>query len=195
MADVGQQPTDAAAQEAEDEALLAAMEASNAAVDASLRPSVEEERAMMEATRERAVEHGQPKASGEVGYVGSMRRKFEVFLEKHGASYGYVATEGPTPEIAKRFMEYCFSGAGRAYFFSAVGRRNLYDGYFSTHLPYTLAQRVFPAMKLPGWDGLDKADRQVRRASRGVARRAADASRGLGSRVRGRRRRCRSRRR
>ena len=57
----------------------------NAAADSSLRPSVEEERAAMESTRLHAVEHGgNPKTGTEHGWVSSMRRKFERFLEKHG---------------------------------------------------------------------------------------------------------------
>ena len=53
--------------------LLAQMQADAEAADASLRPTVEEERAVMAETRQQAVEHGvNAKAGGEHGWVGSM---------------------------------------------------------------------------------------------------------------------------
>jgi len=140
-------------------AMLQAMHEADAAAAASLRPTVEEERERMEELREHVVAHGgNPKAGNEHGYVGCMRRNFERFLDKHGAAYGYDAEEGPTLQLARQFMEYCFSGAARWQTYSAVGRRGFYDGYFEVHLPYTLAQKVFPAMALPGWGGLEATE-------------------------------------
>ena len=144
-------------------AMLQAMHEADAAAAASLRPTVEEERERMEELREHVVAHGgNPKAGNEHGYVGCMRRNFERFLEKHGAAYGYDAEEGPTLQLARQFMDYCFSGAARWQTYSAVGRRGFYDGYFEVHLPYTLAQKVFPAMALPGWGGLEASARRAK---------------------------------
>ena len=109
----------------------------------------------MEEIRARAETFGvHPKSDGEHGWVGSMKRKFEVFLvEKHGVAHGYDAALGPTLELAERFVDYCASGAGRVYF-SSAGRVSLCDAYFSNHLPCGLAQKVFVMMGLPGWAGL-----------------------------------------
>ena len=81
------------------------------AADASERMTFEQEAERMEQLRQHVGEHGgNPKAGNEHGYVGSMRRNFERFLEKHGARYGYDAAAGPTVDLARRFMDYCFCG-------------------------------------------------------------------------------------
>ena len=73
----------------------------------------------MEACREQAAEHGeQPKSESENGMAGCMRRKFERFLERHGDAYSYEAELRPTVELVRRFVEYCWSGAGREQLFS-----------------------------------------------------------------------------
>ena len=95
-----------------------------------------------------------------------MRRKFERFLEKQGAAYGYDAAIGIDDSsqglgIVRSFMDYCFSGLGREQLFSGVGRKGFADEYFSLHLPYALAQKVFPMMGMPGWVGLEKHELQV----------------------------------
>lgn len=149
-------------------ALLAALQDEDELVDASMRPTAEEERVVMAATRQQAVEHGvNAKAGGEHGWVGSMRRKFERFLEKHGERLGYDAGAGIDDSsqglgIVRDFMDYCFSGLGREQLFSAVGRKGFADEYFSLHLPYALAQKVFPMMGMPGWVDLEKHQLQVR---------------------------------
>ena len=138
-------------------ALLAELEREDAALEAAMRPTVEEERAVMAATQQQAAEHGDSaKAGGEHGWVGSMMRKFERFLEKHGDTYGYDAKEGldggsQSLVLVRAFMDYCFSGLGREQTFSGVGRKGFADEYFSLHLPYALAQKVFPMMKMVGW--------------------------------------------
>ena len=148
-------------------AMIAALEEEDAAFEASLRPTVEEEQAIIAATHQQAVEHGDSaKAGGEHGWVGSMMRKFERFLEKHGAKYGYVAEEGldggsKSLDVVRAFMDYCFSGLGRDQQFSGVGRKGFADEYFSLHLPYALAQKVFPMMKIVGWVGLEKHELQA----------------------------------
>ena len=148
-------------------ALLAALEDEDAGVEASLRPTAEEERAVMTATRQQAFEHGvNAKAGGEHGWVGSMRRKFERYLEKHGAATGYDAVAGIDDSaqglgIVRDFMDYCFSGLGREQLFSGCGRKGFADEYFSLHLPYALAQKVFPIMGMPGWVGLEKHELQA----------------------------------
>ena len=102
--------------------LLAALQADDALLEAATTVTVEQEAQAMAATRERAAEHGvEPKSHGEHGWAGSMRRKFELFLEKHGERLGYEAGVGPTVEHAKHFVDYCASGAGRL-IFSPVGR-------------------------------------------------------------------------
>ena len=129
-------------------ALLAELEREDAALEAAMRPTVEEERAVMAATQQQAAEHGDSaKAGGEHGWVGSMMRKFERFLEKHGDTYGYDAKEGldggsQSLVLVRAFMDYCFSGLGREQTFSGVGRKGFADEYFSLHLPYALAQKV-----------------------------------------------------
>ena len=76
-------------------AMLAALREEAEAADASLRPTVAEERAVLEAARQHVLEHGvNAKAGGEHGWVGSMRRKFERYLQKHGADVGYDAAVG-----------------------------------------------------------------------------------------------------
>jgi hypothetical protein len=138
--------------------LLAALQADDALLEAATTVTVEQEAQAMAATRERAAEHGvEPKSHGEHGWAGSMRRKFELFLEKHGERLGYEAGVGPTVEHAKHFVDYCASGAGRL-IFSPVGRVGMCDKYFEMHLPYTLAQRVFPMMGLPTWTGLSVSE-------------------------------------
>ena len=149
-------------------ALLAELEREDAALEAAMRPTVEEERAVMAATQQQAAEHGDSaKAGGEHGWVGSMMRKFERFLEKHGDTYGYDAKEGldggsQSLVLVRAFMDYCFSGLGREQTFSGVGRKGFADEYFSLHLPYALAQKVFPMMKMVGWVGLEKHELQAK---------------------------------
>jgi hypothetical protein len=98
------------------DALLESLSEATAAADAALHRTVEEEAARMDATRQQAVEHGvDPKAGGEHGWVGSMRRKFERFLEKHSAKVGYdkeigVQAESGGFEVVRGFMDYCFNG-------------------------------------------------------------------------------------
>ena len=83
---------------------------------------VQQEVEAMAAVRQQAEEHGvNEKSHGVHGWAGSMMRKFERFLEKHGARLGYVAAVGPSIEIVKHFVDYCSSGAGRESF-SCVGR-------------------------------------------------------------------------
>ena len=149
-------------------ALLAQLEQEEAAFDASLVRTAEEEQAIMESTRQQAVEHGDSaKAGGEHGWVGSMMRKFERFLEKHGDKYGYDAMQGldgssQSLDLVRAFMDYCFSGLGREQTYSGVGRKGFADEYFSMHLPYALAQKVFPMMKMAGWVGLEKHELQAK---------------------------------
>jgi hypothetical protein len=109
-------------------AMLAALREEAEAAEAALRPTIEEERAVLEATRQHVVEHGvNAKAGGEHGWVGSMRRKFERYLEKHGADVGYDTAVGLEPDskgfgVVREFMDYCHSGLGREQLFSGVGR-------------------------------------------------------------------------
>ena len=71
----------------------------------------------MAAVRTQIEEHGvSEKTHGKHGLAGSMRRKFERFLEKHAVRLGLDLTAEPTVEIAEHFVEYCASGAGREYF-------------------------------------------------------------------------------
>ena len=92
----------------------------------------------MAATRAQAAEHGDSaKAGGEHGWVGSLRRKFERFLEKHGEDHGYDASQGldgstESLDLVRAFMDYCFSGLGREEF-SGVGRMGMADSYFQLH--------------------------------------------------------------
>ena len=74
------------AMEEEDGAqLLAALQADDALLESATTVTVEQEAQAMAATRGRAVEHGvEPMSHVEHGWTGSMRRKFERFLEKHG---------------------------------------------------------------------------------------------------------------
>ena len=51
---------------------------------------------------------------------------------------------------------------GREQQFSGVGRKGFADEYFSLHLPYALAQKVFPMMKMVGWVGLEKHELQAK---------------------------------
>jgi len=151
-------------------AMLAALREEAEAADASLRRTVEEERAVMAQTRQQAVEHGvNAKGGGEHGWVGSMRRKFERYLEKHGASSGYDAAVGIEADakglgLVRDFMDWCYSGLGREKLFSGVGRKGFADEYFSLHMPYALSQKVFPMMGMPGWTGLEKNELQARAA-------------------------------
>jgi hypothetical protein len=61
-----------------------------------------------------------------------MRRKFERFLDKHGAKIGYDKAVGVQAErggfgIVRSFMDYCFNGDGREHLFSGVGRTGFAD--------------------------------------------------------------------
>jgi len=149
--------------------MLDALREEAEAADASFRPTVEQERAVMAETRQQAVEHGvNAKGSGEHGWVGSMMRKFERFLEMHGEASGYdsavgIVSDAQGLELVRDYMDWCFSGLGREQLFSGVGRKGFADEYFSLHLPYALAQKVFPMMNMPGWTGLEKLALQVRR--------------------------------
>ena len=143
--------------------LLEELMAAEAALEAATQRTPEAEREAMEACREQAAEHGeQPKSESENGMAGCMRRKFERFLARHGDAYSYEAELGPTVELVRRFMEYCWSGAGREQLFSGVGRKSFADAYFELHLAYTLAQKVFGMMGLIGWTGLEKAERKAK---------------------------------
>ena len=137
---------------------LAALEAALEAADRAQAMTVQQEVEAMAAVRQQAEEHGvNEKSHGVHGWAGSMMRKFERFLEKHGARLGYVAAAGPSIEIVKHFVDYCSSGAGRESF-SCVGRPGMCDKYFELQLPYTLAQRVFGMMGVPSWVGLSRGD-------------------------------------
>ena len=107
--------------EEELEALEAAANAALAAADALvMNPSVEQEAAEMARIKQRAKEHGvNPKSHGEHGWAGSIMRKFEPFLERHGERLQYDNANGPEPEHMEEFVHYCSSGAGRVNF-SAV---------------------------------------------------------------------------
>ena len=52
-------------------------------------------------------------------------------------------------------MDWCASGSARM-IFSPVNRTSDCDAYFELHLPYTLAQKVFPLLKYGGWTDLEK---------------------------------------
>lgn len=151
-------------EELEVAALMEQMDDAAAAAEAAATLTLEQEREAMEEIRSRAETYGvHPKSDGVHGCTGSMMRKFEVFLEKHGAHHGYDSAVGPTLELAERFVDYCASGAGRVYF-SSVGRVGYCDAYFSNHLPCALAQKVFVMLKLPGWVGLRKAEAREKAA-------------------------------
>ena len=150
------------------EALLAMMQADEQAANAEER-TLEQEAAMMQATREEAAAHGVNEKShgehGEHGWAGSMARRFERFLARHGERLGYPAgypndsEVEPSLKLVRSFVDYCASGAARVNF-SCVSRKADNDKYFELHLPYTLAQRCFPMLKLPGWVGFDKTERR-----------------------------------
>ena len=92
--------------------------------------------------REDAALHGvNPKSSGEHGWAGAMARRFERFLNAHGAEFGYDAEKGPELGLVRAFMDWCASGAARLRF-SCVGRTADHDQYMSVHMPYTLAQKL-----------------------------------------------------
>ena len=126
-------------EEASARSLLAQLEAEDAAFDAEQRPTLEEERAIMAATHEQAAEHGDSaKAGGEHGWVGSMMRKWERFLEKHGGEYGYdpkVGLDGGSEslELVRRFMDYCFSGLGREIYDDRHAPRERCEHHAPTH--------------------------------------------------------------
>ena len=66
--------------------LLAMLEQADEAATAAEERTPEAEREAMEAVREQAVEFGtNPKSAGEHGLAGCIRRKWERFLERHGA--------------------------------------------------------------------------------------------------------------
>ena len=46
--------------------------------------------------------------------------------------------------------------------FSPVNRTSDCDAYFELHLPYTLAQKVFPLLKYGGWTDLEKHELQAK---------------------------------
>ena len=134
--------------------LMAAAEAAAAAAEALANPSVEQEAAAMAEVQARAEEFGvHPKSHGEHGWAGSIMRKFERFIEKHGPRLEYDAASGPTLAMVEEFVNYCTTGAGRVNM-SSVGRVGMCDKYFQLQLPSALAQKVFPMMKLAGWTGL-----------------------------------------
>ena len=77
------------------DAMLAELEEQDAVTDAAFTVSVEQEAVAMEAVQAQADAHGvNPKSHGEHGWAGSMRRKFERFLEKHGERLGYEEAVG-----------------------------------------------------------------------------------------------------
>ena len=78
---------------------------------------------MMQATREEAAAHGvNEKSLGEHGWAGSMARRFERFLARHGERLGYPAgypndsEVEPSLELVRSFVDYCASGAARVNF-------------------------------------------------------------------------------
>ena len=72
-----------------------------------------------------------------------------------------MVEEGPTLELVRRYVDWCASGAARQRF-SGVGRKAHNDKYFELHLPYTLAQKVFPLLKYGGWTDLEKHELQAK---------------------------------
>ena len=146
------------------EALLSGVLTAQAAVDGAYERSPEAEVEAMEALREQAADNGgHPKTDSVRGFVGCMCRKFEKFLQRLGVPYyGYVPGTEPSIDVVKRFVEWCYSGGGREYEFSIVGRKGLYDAYFEVHLAYNLARKVFPMMGLAEWVSLSKTERKQR---------------------------------
>ena len=139
--------------------------AAMAAVDAAVARTPEAELEAIETVLEQAAEYGEhPKSESENGMAGCMRRKFERFLDKLGyEALGYVAGTEPEVELVRKFVAYCYSGAGREQLFSGVGRKGFADAYFELHLPYTLAQKVFAMMGIEPWPSLSKTERRMRR--------------------------------
>lgn len=147
---------EAAEAAAELEALLRAMEEDSARCEAATTRGAEEEAALMDAVaadsamgeNAKTVTHGVP---------ASIRKKFEKFIENHGARLGYIATEGASVEFVEHFVDFCASAAGRQSF-SCVGRLGMCDKYFELHLKCSLAAKVFPAMSMAGWTGLSDVE-------------------------------------
>ena len=141
-------PQQRAMEEDDGAQMLAALQADDARLEEATTVTVEQEALAMAATRERAEEHGvEPKSHGEHGWAGSMRRKFERFLEKHGERLGYEAGVGPTVEHAKHFVDYCASGAGRVCF-SPVGRVGMGDKYLLIFEGLRVVAKIDPAEHL-----------------------------------------------
>ena len=79
-----------------------------------------------------------------------LERKWLRFLLVHGNEYGFVEKRGPTVELVKHFVTYCFCTRDVA---SAIGREGLGDCY-ELQIRYMLAKFVFAALKYRGWVGL-----------------------------------------
>ena len=160
-----------------------------AEVDAAVERTAEAEFEAMETALEQAAEFGaQPKSESENGMAGCMRRKFERFLERVGYSkLGYVAGTEPDVGLVRKFVGYCYSGAGREQLFSGVGRKGFADAYFELHLPYTLAQKVFAMMGIEPWPSINERGFSSRRSTPSIlvnqvkapSRRAVPASKVL----------------
>ena len=152
-------------------ALAAELEADAERVDAPR--TAEEESAGMEEVRAAAVEFGDnAKAHSWHGWAGTMARRFRRFLQRHGERLGYeegaeADADGPDLEVVRQFIDWCWAGYARLNF-SPVGRKADADKYYELHLPYTLAQRCFVMLELPGWVGLEKHELDAKAASKTI---------------------------
>jgi len=80
-----------------------------------------------------------------------LERKWQCFVLVHGNEYGFNEKKGPTVELVKKFVTYCFCTSRDVV--SAIGREGLGDSY-ELQIRYMLAKFVFVALKYKGWVGL-----------------------------------------
>ena len=82
--------------------------------------------------------------------VESLKIKWELFIDGHGASYGFDGE--PTVELAGHFLSHAFC---ERQVYSTTGAQGMSDSWGERVVPYLLAKFVFPLMEYPGWVGLN----------------------------------------
>jgi hypothetical protein len=81
-----------------------------------------------------------------------LERKWLRFLMVHGEEHGFDEKNGPTVELVRHFVTYCFCTREVA---SAIGRKGMGDSY-ELQVRYMLAKFVFVSLKYKGWTGLNE---------------------------------------
>ena len=119
---------------------------------ASFVPTDEQIRQRIADREKLAGEHGKvPKTEKQIEYV---RRKWQRFVDAHGAAYGFHRAAGPTLAQVRHFTTMCYETRD---YESSLGHKGLGDS-FELQLRYFLAKYVFVRLGYPGWVGLGRTE-------------------------------------